>query len=186
LNINDTGSADPYNAIEGGIRRASVIIPSSATAENYVVIRYVNNDTVTHYVNTSVIDTTMFGPRWSTSQQNCSTTGCTGFHTEWGFLNTSNQDVTGRLTLYNSAGTEVATTGLITIKAGTTKFVDTRNVVAAGGVALNVSVQTSGSAVFVHNGSHDSIVADAYIMNPGFSTGPFIQAGKFESRYNRN
>ena len=118
-----------------------------------------------------VEETTLFNPRWSTFG---------GFHTEFGFLNTTNTAMVGTLTLFNNFGA-VITTSFLTISVNGTAFRDTRPVAVVGPEGLNVADNQKGSALFTHNGPPGAILADSFIVHPGFPTGPFVVPGKFET-----
>ncbi len=109
-------------------------------------------------------ETTLFDPRWSTFG---------GFHTEFGFRNTTNATINGTLTLLNDDGT-VNTTSSFAIPANGTVFRDTRAAALIGPTGLEVPNDSKGSAQFTHDGPPAAVVADAFIVHPGFPSGPFV------------
>lgn len=161
----------------GSGQRFSFIPANNGAAQSYY-IAVSNSDTGSgHYISVSVSDTTFFSPRWSTSQQNCSVPGCTGFHTEFGLTNTTNAPVHVSLFLYKKDGTFVASHGPDVINPHANLFYDTRN--TGAGIALNLAVQTSGNAYLVTDAPPGAVQTDISIINAGFSTGPWIQLGSF-------
>lgn len=127
------------------------------------------NATTGRYISVVVSDTTLFNPRWSSAAS---------FHTEWGLVNTTGTAISATFTLLNVNGT-VNTTTPVNIPAKGVAFLDTRNVSA--GIALNIPDGQFGYATLAHNGPPGALVGDAYIINAGFFSGPFIQPGKFEA-----
>ncbi len=150
-------------------RRFSFLAPTSGHYTFFVT----NNDffNLSHDVTARLVETTLFSPRWSTFG---------GFHTEFGFRNTTNTAINGTLTLFNDDGT-VNTTSSFAVPVNGTVFRDTRAVAVVGSDGLNVADDKKGSAQFTHNGPRGAILADSFIVHPGFATGPFVVPGKFET-----
>jgi hypothetical protein len=105
-----------------------------------------------HDYSMRVVDTTLYNARWST---------VVGFSTHYGFLNTTELDIGGTLTLTESGGTQHVVT--FTIPAGGEIF----EVVAgdgSGSPGLNLPPNLAGSASFVFVGAAGAIKADGYFQ----------------------
>jgi len=110
-----------------------------------------------------VVDTTLFNPRWST---------WTGYDSQWGFMNLSDMDIPGTLSVYDLTGKLLKTVSM-TIPAGAIvqRF--------TGSSDLKLPRNTSGYAIFTHTGPPGALLADAYMLN-GDAT--VVIAAKFEVR----
>jgi hypothetical protein len=97
----------------------------------------------------AVIDTTMYNPRWSTFS---------GFITQWGLNNVSDNPITGVLTVVSSSGTVLAAS-TVTIQPGQVVF---KSTVPSD---LNIPANSAGNATFTHNGPPGAIQGDAYFIN---------------------
>jgi hypothetical protein len=110
-------------------------------------------DTVfAHNYTMRVVDTTLYNARWST---------VVGFTTHYGFLNTTEFDIGGTLTLTESGGTQHVVS--FTVPAGGEVF----EVVAGDGTGspgLNLPPNLAGSASFVFVGAAGAIKADGYFQ----------------------
>ena len=99
-----------------------------------------------------IVDTTLYNSRWST---------VVGFTTHYGFLNTTEFDIGGTLTLTESGGTQHVVS--FTVPAGGEVF----EVVAgdgSGSPGLNLPPNLAGSATFAFVGSPGAIKADGYFQ----------------------
>ena len=109
------------------------------------------------------VDTTLFNPRWST---------WSGYDDQWGFMNLSDMPITGTLTVYGpNNGAIVAVQ--VTVPAGGEVFRSSNS------SDLNLPRNSSGYAIFSHNGPPNSILADAYMLN---SSATVVVPSKFETR----
>lgn len=143
-------------------------VPNTARRESFIGVNtrhrmeLVNSTTSAIEYTFSVVETTLYSPRWSTFA---------GFFTSYGFQNTTNATINGTLTMVNGAGTTV-TTFNVAISAGLVAFTDT--------IQLGVGANDAGSATFTHDGPPGAVVADAFIQN--FNTSPpVIQPVRFEA-----
>jgi hypothetical protein len=109
-----------------------------------------------------VDDTTLFNPRWSTFG---------GYETQWGLLNTTNKDISGTLTIYNSDGALLKTVAA-TIHAGQISFISARG--------SSVPAEHAGNAVFTFIGPPGGILADAYFLSSDAKT---IVPSLFQSKH---
>jgi len=102
------------------------------------------------YISFRVVDTTMFNPRWSTYS---------GFVSTWGISNTSDHDINGTLTIYDSAGNVVGVPHNETFRAGQVRyfFSDPSD--------LNLPSGMAGSATFAYAGPPGAILADAFMTS---------------------
>jgi hypothetical protein len=124
---------------------------------------YVSNDSGAGAYSYRIVDTTLFGPHWSTWN----------FETQWGFLNSSDMTITGTFSVYDTNGVLVRSPVQVTIPAGGIVFRQTHP------WDLAVPRNSSGFAIFAHNGPPHAIVGDAYMMN---GPGTVVIPAKFETR----
>ncbi|MFI5117399.1 MAG: hypothetical protein ACHP8B_11965 [Terriglobales bacterium] len=147
-NFTDVAAMDP-DLTNGFSDRISWIQAS----DSLEFIHISSFDTVaSHNYNMRVVDTTLNNARWST---------VVGFSTHYGFLNTTEFDIGGTLTLTESGGTQHVVT--FTIPAGGEVF----EVVAgdgSGSPGLNLPPNLAGSASFVFVGAAGAIKADGYFQ----------------------
>lgn len=108
------------------------------------------------------VDTTLFSPRWTTSD---------GKDVQWGFLNVSDMPITGTLTLFDGNGLIILTAPVSIPPGG-------RTVRFTGSSDLNLGRNGQGSAIFAHNGPPYAILGDAFLVN---STGVSPFPVKFET-----
>jgi len=109
----------------------------------------------------SAYDTTMFNVRWSTAG---------GYSDQWGFLNRSDMTITGTFSLYN-LNNQVVASVQVTIPPG-------GEVVRYSSPSdLNLPTNSSGYAVFGHNGPPGALIGDTYMIN---QAGTLIIYSKFE------
>ena len=110
-----------------------------------------------------VVDTTMFGARWST---------LSGYDSHWSFTNFSDIAITGILNIYESSG-RLVMAAPVTLPAGghTSHF--------TGPSDLNIQRNDAGYAVFSYNGPPQAILADSYMVNSDATVLIFV---KFETR----
>jgi hypothetical protein len=116
-------------------------------------IQMFNPDTANTYsFYIRITDTTLYNPRWSTFS---------GFITQYAFVNKTNTDITGTLTLTDTSQTVFSTS--ITIPAGreVLQSVPSSN--------LTVPLNDFGFATFAFVGPAGAIVADAYFLNSNAS-----------------
>jgi hypothetical protein len=130
------------------------------------VITLQNTDTVNAYkYYIRFTDTTLYNPRWSTFS---------GFITQWGFQNTTSQDIQGTLTVITTLGGTQANVVLsFTIPANSVVFK-----IAGPGRDANIGPNFAGNAVFTYVGPPAGIQADCYFLN---GTGTVIFPAKFEA-----
>lgn len=162
LTYTNTTAWDPSGEW-ANVVRYSFIAPTTALGGSTAYqIELINDDVSnTHDYRISIVDTTMYNPRWSTFS---------GFSTQWGFFNTSSHAISGTLTLYNSAGGVVGSPIAVSLPASSFTLKTTSGVVAAN---------QAGSAVFAYVGPPGAVTADAYFLN-GSAT--IIVPSKFEPR----
>jgi hypothetical protein len=129
--------------------RISVIQGST----DFEFIDVANFDGLNHNYYMRVVDTTLYNSRWST---------VVGFTTHYGFLNTTETDVQGTLTLTESNGTQVLPV-TFTIPAGGEVF-ETIAGDGSGSPGLNLAPNLAGSAMFAFVGSPGAIKADGYFQ----------------------
>ncbi len=109
------------------------------------------------------IDTSMFNARWST---------WSGYETTWGFTNMSDMTIGGTLYVLDSGNRLLAAGGVI--------LSPNKQVFHSSSTSdLNLPRNSSGYAIFVHNGPPSSVLADSYMVN---GTGTVITYTKFENR----
>jgi hypothetical protein len=138
----DIFSADPAVFYTFGDRISWI----SATSDFYQVV-VPNTDTINGYdYFVRITDTTLHNPRWSSFS---------GFVTQYAFVNNTNIDISGTLTLTDNSGATF--TANLTIPAGTESFQTT------GG--LGVPANDFGFADFAFIGPAGGITADAYFIN---------------------
>jgi hypothetical protein len=114
-----------------------------------------------------VVDTTFFNARWST---------WSGYDTQWGFTNLSDMPISGTFSIYNTATNQLVIAPIpMTIGAG--QIVVLSSNLGTGG--LNLPRNTSGYAIFAHNGPPGAFLTDAYMLN-GSAT--LVIYAKFEPR----
>lgn len=121
-----------------------------------------NSDTGTGYSYfIRLVDTTLHNPRWSTFS---------GYTTQYGFLNNSNQDISGTLTVRDITGP--VHTLSFTVPAGKTVF----KIIGPNAPAdIIVPAQHSGSSSFAFVGPPGAITADSYFVgSAGVIPGLFI------------
>jgi hypothetical protein len=109
------------------------------------------------------VDTTLFNPRWSTYG---------GYDDHYGFLNVSDMQITGILTVCDTGGRVLASVQ-VSIAPGTETF---RFTLPSD---LNIPRNSAGYATFSHNGPPNSIVADAFMVNGSLNV---VYASRFEPR----
>lgn len=109
------------------------------------------------------VDTTLFSPRWTTSDPK---------DVQWGFFNPSDMPVSGTLTILDPNGF-VLLTAPVSIPPGgrATHF--------TGSSDLNLPRNASGSALFSHNGPPDAILGDALVVSWTGTPSPY--SVKFET-----
>ncbi len=110
-----------------------------------------------------IVDTTLFSPRWSTYG---------GFLTQWGFNNSSDADLSGVFTLFDTSGTAIKTVN-VSLSAGKVKFYSSVH------GDLNLPTNSAGSATFAFVGPPGAVQGDATILN---STATVLAPVKFEPR----
>lgn len=118
----------------------------------------------------TVLETTLFSPRWSTFGN---------FYSTWGFQNTTVQTVAGTLRVFESGNPAPIATATFTIQPNTVVFRDTRP------SDLNIAVGKAGSVVFTHTGPLGSILMDGFITNESgvvFVTVPVAVGGRPQQR----
>jgi hypothetical protein len=156
-------SWDPSGEWANGIRY-SFIAPTTALSGSLAYqIQIQNADAGSgHSYRISIVDTTMYNPRWSTFS---------GFSTQWGFFNTSSTTIAGTLTLYSTTGAVVGSPVSVSLPAHAFTLKTTSG--------LGVAANQAGSAVFAYVGPPGAVTADAYFLN-GSAT--LIVPSKFEPR----
>jgi hypothetical protein len=128
-------------------------ISSIQPADSFEFIDVGNFDSgLNHNYYMRVVDTTLYNSRWST---------VVGFTTHYGFLNTTESDVSGVLTLTESGGTQH--TANFTVPAGGEVF-ETIAGDGSGSPGLNLPPNLAGSATFAFVGSPGAIRADGYFQ----------------------
>jgi hypothetical protein len=116
------------------------------------VLKMNNSASQTAHYTIRIVDTTLHNSRWST---------VVGFSTHYGFLNTTEIDIPGTLTLTESSGAQHVAT--FTVPAGGETF----EVVSSGGDAspgLQLPPNLAGSASFAFVGAAGAIKADGYFQ----------------------
>ncbi len=154
---NGTGFVDTTDAsptvlgVNGNFARASYI----ATIDRYVYTTvHVTGGSNTTYT-FSVTDTTLYNPRWSTSQ---------GYITVYGFQNTTTQTIHGTLTVNVTFGGSGTVTYDLNGGAGIAP--GAQLLVALGpGLTINMPSGEGGSATLVHDGPPGGLTVDAYFVN---------------------
>jgi hypothetical protein len=108
------------------------------------------------------VDTTLFNPRWST---------WSGFDDQWGFMNLSDTDIMGIFSVYDLTGRKLAQVQF-SIPGGGLVFR------TSSPSDLNLPRNTSGYAIYSHNGPPNSIFPDSYMIN---SSATVVVPTKFEA-----
>jgi hypothetical protein len=127
-------------------------VSSIQPADTFEFIDVGNFDTLNHNYYMRVVDTTLYNSRWST---------VVGFSTHYGFLNTTETDISAMLTLTESGGTQHQVT--FTVPAGGEVF-ETIAGDGSGSPGLNLPPNLAGSASFAFVGSPGAIRADGYFQ----------------------
>lgn len=109
-------------------------------------------------------DTTLFNARWST---------WVGFDTSWGFTNMSDMPITGTLYVYN-ASNQLLVAASVSVPA------NQQVSRASYPTSLNLPRNSSGYALFAHNGPPGAILGDAFEVNGNVTV---MVPEKFEARY---
>ncbi len=135
--------------LSGGFSDRISVIQGS---DDFEFIDVGNFDSLDHTYYMRVVDTTLYNSRWST---------VVGFSTHYGFLNTTETDISGTLTLTESGGTQHQVT--FTIPAGGEVF-ETIAGDGSGSPGLNLGPNLAGSAMFAFVGSPGAIKADGYFQ----------------------
>lgn len=132
---------------EGFTDRISWISAATSTYQ----IAVTNNDSANGYnFFLRITDTTLHNPRWSTYS---------GFITQYAFVNTINQDISGVLTVTESTGAKHPLN--ITVPAGTEKLI----IVGATSGDVVVGANKFGFADFAFVGPPGGILGDAFFLN---------------------
>ena len=103
------------------------------------------------------VDTTLFSPRWTTSDPK---------DVQWGFFNTSDMPIIGALTILDGNGL-ILLTAAVSIPPGgrTTRF--------TGNSDLNLPRNMAGSAMFSHNGPPNAVLGDALLVSSTGNPPPY-------------
>ncbi len=141
----------------GNGRRISLIQPASG-----VDLLYVTNFGGAGSLSFRVVETTLFAPHWSTFS----------FETWWGFMNMSDMTIQGTFNVYDTTN-KLLKSAPISIPARGLVFHQT----ALSDLALPRN--SSGYAVFAHNGPPHAVLGDAYMLNGNATV---IVPAKFEPR----
>ena len=163
LTVNADTFADPYMSNVGFTgRRRSFVAPASGVYK-FSIAQGASGQTSTF----RVVDTTLYNPRWSTYS---------GFITQYGFQNTTNEDlsVTVTVTKVLPAGAPI-TLGPFTVPANSEVF----KVVGASSGDIVAGANQAGFAVAAYNGAPGVLKADAYFINPSATV---IVPNSFEPR----
>lgn len=117
------------------------------SGDSDAILEVINTDTVNTYVYTiRITDTTLHNQRWSTF---------TPFSTQYSFVNNTDVNITGTLTLYNTSGA-VLNSVPITVNAGAQLF-----------YIFSTPPNQVGNATFAFIGPAGGITADAFFLNTG-------------------
>ena len=108
------------------------------------------------YVSVSVSDTTGFNVRWSTFA---------GFITQWGFQNTTSNQISVTITATATVGG--SNSGSLTFNVPANSQVI--KAIGASGADINIGANKSGFMVMSHNGPPGGMLTDAYFINPSGS-----------------
>ena len=163
LTLRNTSAIDPEvlldteGVLQQGIR-VSFSVPSFTGDYAFV---FTNTDTIAHSFTAVLTETTQFHPGWSTGG---------GFNTFYSIQNTTNASCSITLTLFNLAGTQVATT---------TQSVAAGGLLATNTQALGVGAGLAGTGILTHDCPPGGILVDAAIANFGTSPAAIIPA-KFQ------
>ena len=146
---NDTTAADP--ALPANATRVSFTAATSGAHRIQVANANVGAG---RYISVSVSDTTAYNVRWSTFGT---------FITQWGFQNTTSQDIAGTLKTTTTLGGTGTNTISFVVPANSQIF----KIIAATSPPGDISVGAgkAGFAVFTHNGPPGGILTDAFFIN---------------------
>jgi hypothetical protein len=147
-NWSDIWTMDPD--ISGGFSDRVSRIQDSDVTEWIDISSF--DTSLSHNYEMRIVDTTLYNSRWST---------VVGFSTHYGFLNTTENNISGTLTLTESGGTQHVVN--FTVPAGGEVF----EVIAgdgSGSPGLNLPPNLAGSASFAFVGSPGAIKADGYFQ----------------------
>jgi hypothetical protein len=141
-----------FKSPNGAGRRVSFTAQSSGF---YLI--YVTNVMGAGAYTFRAVDTTLFSPRWATSDPK---------DVQWGFFNLSDMLITGTLTILDSNGL-ILLTAPVSIPPGgrTTRF--------TGSWDLNLPRNLAGSAMFSHNGPPNAILGDAFLVSSTGNPSPY-------------
>ncbi|HTD23271.1 MAG TPA: hypothetical protein VK738_11490 [Terriglobales bacterium] len=164
LTVNGNTFSDPLLSGFSDRRRTWI-----APATGIYVVGITTGTTGNILLDLHVLDTTYYNPRWSTF---------TGFLTQWGFKNTSDQALSCTLTANDTLGAPPNPPATIsfTIPAGKSVFKIIGN---GAGYDINSGPQHGGDAVLACDAPPNTIKADAYFIN---GSGSVIVPSSFEPR----
>ncbi len=148
-----TTGSDPVG-IQGNFTRMSFIATTTladATHAYFIIVTNRDNSNA-HDLSVRVVDTTLYNPRWSTSQ---------GYITVYGFMNTTNQTIHAFLKVNIAFGGS----GFVTYSpAGIAP--GAQLLVAVGpGLTINIPAGEGGTATLAHDGPPGGLMVDAYFAN---------------------
>ena len=153
-----TGVDYPGTSITRSSTRATFVAPTNEVA--FVQLVGDSSCNATSEYTIQLFDTAILNPGWSTGG---------GFNTFYSLQNTTNFALSMTITLFNGAGTQVASvqfTGPTAVQPG--------QLVATNTQALGVAVGQFGTARITHTGPPEGILCDAAIANFGTSPAAII------------
>jgi hypothetical protein len=155
--IVNTSATDPSGSM-GNFTRLSFIAPATYNdATHGYFVNVINADAAPHYLNIRVTDTTLYNPRWSTTEN---------YITVYGFLNTTNQTIHGTLTVNVTFGSSAPATITYSLNGDAGLAPGTQMLVAIGpGRAINMIADQGGWATLAHDGPPGGLTVDGYFSN---------------------
>jgi hypothetical protein len=148
----DTTGTEP--AVPANAFRYSV--PTSSAGDYHIQIH--DNTATGHYVAVTISDTTYFSANWSTFL---------GYITEWVWLNTTNSDIHGKLTIIDNQGPNGTSSITIPVHSLTVPKGAQASLLIGPGFTVNVGVNHGGYAIFTHDGPPGALVTTAFFVNLG-------------------
>lgn len=141
--LTSTVTIDPAPPNVPNFYRVSV----TAAATQAINLRTGNTSANGAEISVKITETTLFSPAWSTNG---------AYDTFYSFMNTTNATCNGEITLFNQAGTQVASATLSVPPGGTA---------ATNTATLSAPDATTGTARFSHNCPPTAFLATAAIVN---------------------
>jgi len=143
-----TTNAEPALATNGF--RESFTAPANGT---YSVVIANGNGAIGRYISLEINDTTRYSVRWSTFS---------GFITQWGFQNTTNQAISVKVTATGTLGGTFSGSLTFSVPANTQVY----KLIGVSGGDLNTGTPQAGFLVSSNDGPPNGMLTDSYFINP--------------------